>query len=126
MMGTTSHGVYSVFCSFFNSLFFFLTFSSKDSDSLVHVHSHVEAMSNLAATLLSLNRREEAEQHWLQSVKLRPSYFEAVEHLIGLLCGAQRGTEAVGIIEFVERSLRVEGHLDHVSLSRGISVTGCA
>ncbi|TVY56344.1 UDP-N-acetylglucosamine--peptide N-acetylglucosaminyltransferase 110 kDa subunit [Lachnellula cervina] len=68
---------------------------------------HVEAISNLAATLLCLNRREEAEQHWLQSVKLRPSYFEAVEHLIGLLCGDHRGNEAVAIIDFVERSLRL-------------------
>ncbi|CZS93471.1 related to UDP-N-ACETYLGLUCOSAMINE--PEPTIDE N-ACETYLGLUCOSAMINYLTRANSFERASE [Rhynchosporium graminicola] len=68
---------------------------------------HVEAISNLAATLLCLNRREEAEQYWLRSVKLRPSYFEAVEHLIGLLCGDHRGTEAVNIIEFVERSLRL-------------------
>jgi tetratricopeptide (TPR) repeat protein len=68
---------------------------------------HVEAISNLAATLLCLNRREEAENHWLQSVKLRPSYFEAVEHLIGLLCGDHRGNEAVNIIEFVERSLRL-------------------
>jgi tetratricopeptide (TPR) repeat protein len=58
---------------------------------------------------LSLNRREEAEQYWLQSVKLRPSYFEAVEHLIGLLCAEHRGGEAVGIIEFVERSLRISG-----------------
>lgn len=68
---------------------------------------HVEAISNLAATLLCLNRREEAEQHWLQSVKLRPTYFEAVEHLIGLLCGDHRGSEAVNIIDFVERSLRL-------------------
>lgn len=64
-------------------------------------------MSNFAATLLCLNRREEAEQYWLQSVKLRPSYFEAVEHLIGLLCGDNRGKEAISIIEFVERSLRI-------------------
>ncbi|KAI9817759.1 MAG: hypothetical protein M1827_000878 [Pycnora praestabilis] len=69
--------------------------------------NHVEAMSNLAASLLSLNRREEAEQYWLRSVKLRPSYFEAVEHLIGLLCGDHRGKEAVNIIDFVERTLRV-------------------
>ncbi|KAI9761724.1 MAG: hypothetical protein M4579_000818 [Chaenotheca gracillima] len=68
--------------------------------------NHVEAISNLAATLLSLNRRDEAEQYWLRSVKLRPSYFEAVEHLIGLLCGDHRGSEAVAIIEFVERSLK--------------------
>lgn len=45
-------------------------------------------------------------QHWLRAVKLRPSYFEAVEHLIGLLCSNHRGKEAVGIIEFVEMSLR--------------------
>ncbi|KAK2630285.1 hypothetical protein QTJ16_001105 [Diplocarpon rosae] len=68
---------------------------------------HVEAISNLAATLLCLDRREEAERYWLQSVKLRPSYFEAVEHLIGLLCGEHRGNEAVNILEFVERSLRL-------------------
>jgi tetratricopeptide (TPR) repeat protein len=73
---------------------------------------HVEAMSNLAATLLCLNRREEAEHHWLQSVKLRPNYFEAVEHLIGLLCGDHRSTEAVNIIEFVERSLRLSKQTD--------------
>lgn len=81
---------------------------------------HVEAISNLAATLLCLNRREEAEQYWLQSVKLRPSYFEAVEHLIGLLCGDHRGNEAVNIIEFVERSLRVhrsEDYLEYFSES---------
>ncbi|KAI9817988.1 MAG: hypothetical protein M1832_004509 [Thelocarpon impressellum] len=76
-----------------------------DADS-----NHVEAISNLAATLLSLNRREEAEQYWLRSVKLRPSHFEAVEHLIGLLCGDHRGKEAVDIIEFVERSLRHAKH----------------
>ncbi|KAI9724792.1 MAG: hypothetical protein M1812_000068 [Candelaria pacifica] len=69
--------------------------------------NHVEATSNLAATLLSLNRREEAEQYWLRSVKLRPSYFEAVEHLIGLLCGDHRGKEAVNIIEFVEREIKL-------------------
>ncbi|KAI9866398.1 MAG: hypothetical protein M1813_001520 [Trichoglossum hirsutum] len=69
--------------------------------------SHVEAMSNLAATLLALNRRDEAEKYWNLSVNLRPGYFEAVEHLIGLLCGNQRGSEAVKIIDFVERSLRL-------------------
>ncbi|PYH89258.1 UDP-N-acetylglucosaminyltransferase [Aspergillus ellipticus CBS 707.79] len=68
--------------------------------------THVEAISNLAATLLALDRREEALQHWLRAVKLRPSFFEAVEHLIGLLCSNQRGKEAVNIIEFVQNSLR--------------------
>ena len=68
--------------------------------------SNVEAISNMAATLLSLNQRNEAERYWVRSVKLRPSYFEAVEHLIGLLCGDQRSKEAVKIIDFVESSLR--------------------
>lgn len=40
-------------------------------------------------------------------MKLRPSYFEAVEHLIGLLCGDHRGNEAINIIDFVERSLQL-------------------
>jgi tetratricopeptide (TPR) repeat protein len=73
---------------------------------------HVEAISNLAATLLALNRPEEALQHWLRAVKLRPSYFEAVEHLIGLLCSTHRGREAVNIIEYVEVSLRVSNNGD--------------
>ncbi|KKK17700.1 UDP-N-acetylglucosaminyltransferase [Aspergillus ochraceoroseus] len=68
--------------------------------------THVEAISNLAATLLALDRREAALQHWLRAVQLRPSFFEAVEHLIGLLCSSQRGKEAVNIIDFVQNSLR--------------------
>lgn len=68
----------------------------------------MEAISNLAATLLSLNCREEAEQRWRQSIRLRPSYFEAVEHLVGLLCEDRRGKEAVKVIEFVEQALRNE------------------
>ncbi len=41
-------------------------------------------------------------------MQLRPSYFEAVEHLIGLLCNDHRAKEAVEIIQFVERSLRIQ------------------
>ena len=67
-------------------------------------------MSNLAATLLALNRRQDAEDYWRRSVKLRPSYFEAVEHLVGLLCGDQRAKEAVQIIEYMERALRIVHH----------------
>ncbi|KAH8700634.1 UDP-N-acetylglucosaminyltransferase [Talaromyces proteolyticus] len=68
---------------------------------------HVEAISNLAATLLALDKKEEALQHWLRAVKLRPSFFEAVEHLINLLCTSHRGKEAVNIIDYVEKNLRV-------------------
>jgi tetratricopeptide (TPR) repeat protein len=73
---------------------------------LLNLHSNVEAISNMAATLLSLNQRKEAEKYWLRSVKLRPSYFEAVEHLVGLLSGDQRNKEAIEIIDFVEKALK--------------------
>ncbi|KAF2732185.1 hypothetical protein EJ04DRAFT_536178 [Polyplosphaeria fusca] len=69
-------------------------------------NDHVEATSNLAATLLALHQKRDAERYWKQAVKLRPSYFEAVEHLIGLLCSDHRGQEAVHIIEEVERALK--------------------
>ncbi|KAI4217116.1 MAG: hypothetical protein LQ351_000425 [Letrouitia transgressa] len=83
--------------------------------------NNVEAISNSAATLVSLGRREAAEQYWLRSIKLRPGYFEAVEHLVGLYCEDRRGKEAVQIIDFVERSLRdvrfVGGPIDQNCIS---------
>ncbi|EMR62233.1 putative glycosyltransferase family 41 protein [Eutypa lata UCREL1] len=72
---------------------------SLDSD-------HVEAISNFAATLYCLNRHSEAETHWRQAVRKKPTYLEAVEHLVGLLCSSHRSKEAVEIIEFVQRSIR--------------------
>ncbi|RDA90081.1 hypothetical protein CP533_5558 [Ophiocordyceps camponoti-saundersi (nom. inval.)] len=67
--------------------------------------SHVEAITNTAASLFCLNRQNEAEQLWLQAVKLRPSYLEASEHLVGLLY-KRRSEEAIDVISFVQRSLR--------------------
>ncbi|KAK4504814.1 hypothetical protein PRZ48_002776 [Zasmidium cellare] len=67
---------------------------------------HLEATSNLAATLLALGQRQEAEQHWTQVVKAAPNHFEAVEHLVGLLCHDHRSKDAIKVIEYVERSLR--------------------
>ncbi|KAF2089441.1 glycosyltransferase family 41 protein [Saccharata proteae CBS 121410] len=78
---------------------------------------HVEAISNLAATLLALGRKLEAERCWRQAVSLRPSFFEAVEHLVGLLCGDHRGKEAIAIIEQVEQSLRYVKRTDPLSSS---------
>ncbi|KAF2971215.1 hypothetical protein GQX73_g2314 [Xylaria multiplex] len=69
--------------------------------------SHVEAMSNMAASLYCLNRWEEAENHWMQAVRRQPVYLEAVEHLVHLLCTSHRNKEAVEIIDFVQRSLRL-------------------
>jgi tetratricopeptide (TPR) repeat protein len=77
------------------------------SKILVLDSNHVEAMSNLAATMLATRRKKEAEQYWTQAVKLRPSYFEAVEHLVGLLCGDHRGKDAIVVIEHVQRSLQM-------------------
>ncbi|KAF4539360.1 Tetratricopeptide TPR-1 [Lasiodiplodia theobromae] len=68
---------------------------------------HVEALSNVAATLHSLGRKHEAEQHWWKAIQLRPSYFEAVEHLVQLLCTDHRGKEAVNIINHIERALQL-------------------
>ncbi|KAK2882691.1 hypothetical protein FQN49_000090 [Arthroderma sp. PD_2] len=81
--------------------------------------THVEAISNIAASLLALERREEALQHWLRAIKLRPSYFEAVEHLIGLLCSSQRGKEAVSIVQYVENALRLPPSGDCFKSNRG-------
>ncbi|KAK8113105.1 glycosyltransferase family 41 protein (tetratricopeptide) [Apiospora sp. TS-2023a] len=53
-------------------------------------------------------RNDEAEQHWLRAVRLNPSYLEAVEHLVGLLCSTQRSKEAVDIITYVQQSLRLD------------------
>ncbi|KAF7558583.1 hypothetical protein G7046_g5585 [Stylonectria norvegica] len=68
--------------------------------------SHVEAITNMAATLYCLNRQDEAEQHWLRAVKVRPSYLEAAEHLVGLLY-RKRSREAVEIINYVQQALRL-------------------
>lgn len=65
-------------------------------------------MSNLAATFLCLNRTEEAEQYWLCCVKLQPSFFEASEHLIGLLGEDDRKNEAVEVIDYIEKSLWID------------------
>lgn len=80
-------------------------------------------MSNLAATLLSLNRRDEAEKHWIHSIKLRPSFFEAIEHLVGLLCEDHRGKEAIKIIEYVEQALRIDSSTNTFSLTEANTET---
>lgn len=64
--------------------------------------SHVEATSNLAASYAALNQKPEAEEYWKRAVRLRPTYFEAVEHLIGLLCCDKRHKEAIQVIDHVQ------------------------
>ncbi|KAK7548646.1 glycosyl transferase family 41-domain-containing protein [Phyllosticta citricarpa] len=74
---------------------------------------HVEALSNVAATLHSLGRKQEAEQHWWRAIRLRPTYFEAVEHLVQLLCADHRNKEAIRIIEYVENHLQISKQSRH-------------
>ncbi|KAI0140552.1 glycosyltransferase family 41 protein [Xylariaceae sp. FL1272] len=84
--------------------------------------SHVEAVSNVAASLYCLHRQEEAETHWMRAIRLRPAYLEAVEHLVHLLCGSHRSKEAVEIICFVQRSLQLgEGSKSGIPNTEGIS-----
>ena len=78
---------------------------------------HLEATSNLAATLLALGRTQEAEQYWKKVVKAAPNHFEAVEHLIGMLCNEHRSRDAIRIIEYVERSLRLSKPSDQLKVS---------
>lgn len=59
-----------------------------------------------------MNRRQDAEHYWLRAIKLRPSYFEAVEHLVGLLCADHKNKQAVQIIDLVERSLQYAKNVD--------------
>lgn len=80
--------------------------------------SHVEAMSNLAATYLILDHRHEAELYWRQAIKLRPAYFEAVEHLVGLLCVQGKTKDALQIVDYVQASL-----LPSKSMKRSQSVS---
>lgn len=81
---------------------------------LDHDRDHVEALSNIAASLVHLNRKEEAASFWMEAVKLRPSQFEAVEHLVALLCSSHRGKEALHVIELVERALRLPRNGEYI------------
>ncbi|KAK2612930.1 hypothetical protein QQS21_001041 [Conoideocrella luteorostrata] len=65
---------------------------------------NVEAITHMGAALYCLDRQDEAEQNWLQAVKLRPSYLDATEHLVGHLY-KNRGGEAVEVISYVQRAL---------------------
>ncbi|KAK4228239.1 glycosyl transferase family 41-domain-containing protein [Podospora fimiseda] len=71
--------------------------------------NHVEAISNIAATLYCLNKPDEAEAQWIKAIKIRPTYLEAVEHLVGLLSSTNKSREAVNAIEYVQRVLRMPG-----------------
>jgi predicted O-linked N-acetylglucosamine transferase (SPINDLY family) len=87
------------------------------NSSQLTLFRHVEAITNLAATLMAMNKKKDAEQYWQRAVKLRPGKFDAVEHLIGLLCNENRNGDAIATIQYVERTLRIKSsrHLDPAS-----------
>lgn len=43
-------------------------------------------MSNIGTTMRALGNWREAEQYWFKAISLRPTYFDAVENLLGVLC----------------------------------------
>ncbi|KAM3453005.1 hypothetical protein MY3296_004108 [Beauveria thailandica] len=87
----------------------------------------------MAASFYCLGRHEEAEHYWIRAIQQRPSYLEAVEHLVGLLYKKRSG-EAIDIICYVQKALgaagqpalaglapRGEASADHKSNSRSVS-----
>ncbi|BGP45059.1 hypothetical protein JCM10450v2_000876 [Rhodotorula kratochvilovae] len=48
--------------------------------------SYVEAMSNIGTTLRAMGRWHDAEAWWWKAIKLRPTYWDATENLLGVLC----------------------------------------
>ncbi|GAB1519259.1 hypothetical protein RhiTH_002325 [Rhizoctonia solani] len=54
----------------------------------------VEAMSNIAITLRAIGNLQDAESWWRRAVQLRPSYWDAIDNLIGLLCNPPRATNS--------------------------------
>lgn len=67
---------------------------------------NIEAMANIATTFFALGRRANAERYWRAVIAKRPEHFEAVEHLVGILCTDHRTKEAIEIIQFVETAIR--------------------
>ncbi|KAF1730907.1 putative UDP-N-acetylglucosamine--peptide N-acetylglucosaminyltransferase SEC [Beauveria bassiana] len=67
-----------------------------------------EAIANMAASFYCLGRHEEAEHYWIRAIQQRPSYLEAVEHLVGLLY-KKRSEEAIDIICYVQKALGAVG-----------------
>ncbi|KAB5594284.1 Glycosyltransferase family 41 protein [Ceratobasidium theobromae] len=93
----------------------------------------VEAMSNIATTLRTMGNLRDAEQWWVHAIRLRPSYWDAIDNLIGALCNLPRPTDinilvdadqprylqALAACEFVLRQL-VPGPTILSSLSTGL------
>ncbi|RKP12368.1 glycosyl transferase family 41-domain-containing protein, partial [Piptocephalis cylindrospora] len=85
---------------------------------------YVEAMSNIGTTLRNMGRSSEAENWWYQAIRLRPHYWDAVENLLGLLCGTrERWSEALAVCDHVlgQKAPMWEGGKDYASSSASTS-----
>lgn len=71
--------------------------------------SYVEVILNIVVILYCMNRQDEVEWEWFKVIKLRLSYLEVVEYLVGLLCLNYRSQEVVNIIEYIQKLLRMFG-----------------
>ncbi|KAJ1643829.1 hypothetical protein LPJ64_004436 [Coemansia asiatica] len=87
--------------------------------------SNVDALSNMGTTLRSMGYTAAAEEKWWEAIRIRPGYWDAVESLLGVFCGASsnamqkdtgvssasvrktgpRYEEALQLCEFVDKSL---------------------
>ncbi|QRV90974.1 stress-activated map kinase-interacting protein [Ceratobasidium sp. AG-Ba] len=68
--------------------------SLRTSNEILSMDPHsVEAMSNLATTLRAMGDLYGAEQWWMHAIQLRPSYWDAIENLTGVLCNTARPTD---------------------------------
>ena len=86
--------------------------------------NQVEVLSNIAATLFCMGRREEAVKHWLHAIHAKPSYFDSSEHLVGILSIEHRHREIVEIVKYVQNSLRLPGNASSASPTEKTNANG--
>ncbi|KAG9104746.1 hypothetical protein FRC06_011228 [Ceratobasidium sp. 370] len=68
--------------------------SLRTSDEILSMDPNfVEAMSNIATTLRAMGDLQNAEQWWMRAIQIRPSYWDAIENLTGVLCNPARPTD---------------------------------
>ncbi|GAA5872460.1 hypothetical protein JCM16303_004528 [Sporobolomyces ruberrimus] len=88
---------------------------------LAYDPNYVEAMSNIGTTLRAMGKWSEAETWWWKAIKLRPTYWDATENLLGVLCNPSSTTivapgeppaptsprleQALSLCEFVESQI---------------------
>ncbi|GAA6060386.1 hypothetical protein JCM10212_004639 [Sporobolomyces blumeae] len=104
---------------------------------LAYDPNYVEAMSNIGTTLRAMGKWSEAETWWWKAIKLRPTYWDATENLLGVLCNPSssavaaassdppppttpRLEQALALCEYVEMQIYADptSHSRHAVLPR--------